>query len=735
MRLHGTQATVERGGELEESSFGFSKGDEAHIMIILRDKLYSDKISAVLREYGTNALDAHEEAGIGKTPIHVTLPTRLQPFLIIRDFGAGLDDAGIREVYTQYGRSTKRLSDSAIGQLGLGSKSAFAYSEQFSITSWCNGNRTIYNAYLDETGIGKVAKMTETDCSATHTGVEIKIPVRATDIDEFVTKARSVYYYFEPRPRINTQIPVPTYATAGGWWRIRQEYGVGPIAVMGSIGYPIRIDRLGHVSEDVKMLLQTGLEIRFKIGELAISANREDLEYTDITRQNIVRRVTGALKELQDSISAQFQKASTPWEARALKEKLSSATSSNSYGSYRQRNVVSELANKYSVWQQDGRRVALDEAYLETGGRTGWGRGRAIKLPSNFEVSPLPRGYKRPPIRRNHSPINTDQLVFVLEDVDSYKWKRFELLQDTLGNKDNYVFFKHSTDNEQGEAELTAWLKSAGLDGAPVYKLSDYDYTVTRGVSGVATTKAKEQCFKLVSSWSSSAWPKSENWTPDEIDLEDGTGVYVPLFRYEPAIEGWTMGTYQRALEQIKLLTGNSLNIDLYGVKVKSEEQMGKGWVRADRYIQALLDKALNSSTLYDEAPQWRNFTNFFGSRLYGTLNIEFFKTIEGLLPATHPLRVFWTAIKTANTLYSGLPQDQITRYNTFLSLSTAQPDLAKRCKIGYNYEEQWQTLFAKYPLVEMLGVRYMKKEQAKELAIYIQAIDERQNNEQASTN
>ena len=145
---------VQRGGELKESNFGIQEGQEGHLFAILRDKLYSDKIMAVIREYSTNATDAHVEAGTPEKPVDVTLPTRLDPHLIIRDYGLGLTEEEVRELYVMYGSSTKRATNDAIGQLGLGCKSGFAYSDQFMVISYKDGKKYTYNAYLDETNGG-----------------------------------------------------------------------------------------------------------------------------------------------------------------------------------------------------------------------------------------------------------------------------------------------------------------------------------------------------------------------------------------------------------------------------------------------------------------------------------------------------------------------------------------------------------------------------------------------------
>ena len=148
-------------GALSSSAFGISTENQVHVLTILRDTLYTNKVLAVLREYSANAWDANRETGRGEQPIEVVLPTELEASLIIRDNGPGLSERDVFTIYTQYGASTKRSSNLAVGMLGIGSKSAFAYNDSFTITSWHGGTKSVYHAVLDESNIGKVMKIYE----------------------------------------------------------------------------------------------------------------------------------------------------------------------------------------------------------------------------------------------------------------------------------------------------------------------------------------------------------------------------------------------------------------------------------------------------------------------------------------------------------------------------------------------------------------------------------------------
>ena len=89
--------------EFKSVSFGIKKDGLAHIFSVLRNQLYSDKILAVIREYSANALDANIEAGNEDRLIQITVPSYHDPVFRVRDFGRGLDEDEIRDIYANYG--------------------------------------------------------------------------------------------------------------------------------------------------------------------------------------------------------------------------------------------------------------------------------------------------------------------------------------------------------------------------------------------------------------------------------------------------------------------------------------------------------------------------------------------------------------------------------------------------------------------------------------------------------
>ena len=232
--------SVTTSGIENSVTFGIKSDGLPHLFNVLRNQLYSDKELAIIREYSTNAADAHVEAGIADTPIEITLPTKLSPTFKIRDFGLALNDSEIQDVYAFYGESTKRQSNAVTGQLGLGSKSAFAYGDNFVIHSYIDGVKHIHNAYLDPSGLGKISKL-GTENTDEKNGLEIVIAIKSDDIDSFKETAMDFYRWFNPRPIIHggSKIEDADVLYEGDGWSYLGTQNHSAMAVMGNIAYPV----------------------------------------------------------------------------------------------------------------------------------------------------------------------------------------------------------------------------------------------------------------------------------------------------------------------------------------------------------------------------------------------------------------------------------------------------------------------------------------------------------------
>lgn len=283
------------GSQVETNSFSIKSSPKA--FQILSSNLYSNKIRAVIREYSCNALDAHRYAKKENEPFQVTLPSELQQNFIVRDFGNGLSEQEIKELFTTYFGSSKDQSNDFTGALGLGSKSAFSYTDSFNCTSYHNGTKSVYSLFLDQ-GEPKVTLMYQSE-SNEPSGVEINIPVQYNDIYSFENEAQIVYSAFDVKPiGFENKTSIHYYCKDFGTINLqkssisRDEFaGKYIYARMGNVLYPISSEYTKNYRFNLEIYgfdsWSNIIFVDFNIGELDIAPSREQLSYDKTTIENI----------------------------------------------------------------------------------------------------------------------------------------------------------------------------------------------------------------------------------------------------------------------------------------------------------------------------------------------------------------------------------------------------------------------------------------------------------------
>lgn len=300
-----TRSTI--GGETR--TMGIDTDAVAHLMGVLTN-LYTDPIAAVIREYSTNARDAMDEIGSAE-PIRVTLPTRTSPVFTVQDFGVGMSTDRILDHYSLYGRSDKRNSDSVVGMLGLGCKSALTYADTFNITSVHNGIRTVAIVAKNSDGVGEI-EIVDTVSTSERNGTKVSIPVKSYDVDNFESRAEGIYGYWQAGTvLIDGKAPVSLLADKHKVEGMEVYYSQGydnHIVVMGNVAYTCKSDILSEFR-------RTPLVIFVPIGSVAFAPSREELFYNGKTN-DFLRKIAKEIKEsIQANISNVLATATTKAEA------------------------------------------------------------------------------------------------------------------------------------------------------------------------------------------------------------------------------------------------------------------------------------------------------------------------------------------------------------------------------------------------------------------------------------
>ena len=211
---------VTRNGVQKSTKCGIVVNAKAFDMLA---RQYSDPIKAILQELGANAADSHIRAGKQEVPFSVKLPNALDPHLRIRDYGVGMTEDVVYDVYINYMKSDKTDTNSETGCFGIGSKTPLAYADQFNITTYNDGTMTMYALVKSEDGVPELNEFGSWDTEEDN-GVEISFSVKEDDFDKFSDRAVQVYKYFNTRPEVSGNgsfaYPERKDIISGDTWRI-----------------------------------------------------------------------------------------------------------------------------------------------------------------------------------------------------------------------------------------------------------------------------------------------------------------------------------------------------------------------------------------------------------------------------------------------------------------------------------------------------------------------------------
>ena len=293
----------------EKVKMQISADATVHLMGLLTD-LYSDQELACIREYSTNAWDSHIDAGNQSTPIQVTTPSALDPYLTIKDFGVGMDEKTIREIYSQYGESTKRGQKTTNGSMGIGAKAALSYTNQFTVAGIKNGIKTLVSVSRDEDGSG-VMEIVHVGATAEANGVEIKIPVKPGN--RFEEKARTFFSFWKKGTVLLNGInPVlELEALTDRIFFLKERYT--DLIVMGNVAYPVDMANYSISGSDGRKVV-CFVEMNGR-DEVVFTPSREGLIYNSVTKSAVINLRNEYQNTIRDHVNNALKNASTYHDA------------------------------------------------------------------------------------------------------------------------------------------------------------------------------------------------------------------------------------------------------------------------------------------------------------------------------------------------------------------------------------------------------------------------------------
>jgi len=521
MILNETKKDVTVSGDFEGSEFKLKADPKA--FNILSDKIYTHKVRAVIRETSTNAWDSHVEAG-NPEPFDVHLPTAIESWFSVRDYGTGISHEDCMSIYTTYFHSTKTGSNDVTGCLGLGSKVNFCISDSFTVVSFYNGMKRTYSAYKDENDCPQFALLTEADTDEPN-GVEVSVNVPDHLRREFEVEAELVYAYFKDIPNINIKSVAESAQAKLGSYKLRtDEFATngdyGSIkCVMGNVCYSLDSD-VDHELDN------TDITVFFDMGELSFTPGRESLSLDEKTRANVRKKLDSVRNALVEELQQKVLECDSYYDARRL------------YTSFNTRRFkVSEPVN--------------------------WTDGRCVKNPP--ELDDCITVYHKERYSKSVTKLETKRSFY--DDNTQYFWKErgyVARIREYLSSQDRYSHHRIALVEQKD-------IDGIGIPADKVRSLEELPKATATG------TKIGGSTCKIFTMTGSSSWSHKQHWTEAEVDLNDGVQrVYVTIDRWKVSGSSYWLEDARDIKNTLEIL---GLDVVVYGVK--------KAMVHSKKFQQA----------------------------------------------------------------------------------------------------------------------------------------------------
>jgi len=615
------QKVVEVSVSGVESSQEYQVATNAKMMGMLSDQLYKYKVKAVNRELYTNAWDAHVDAGTTSVVPEVYLPCQSNDYTYtLRDYGTGMNRETMERIYRRYGLSTKTHSNEFNGQMGIGSKSPFAYTTAFTTTSYYNGKKFTYINATGENGVFTLNFMSEEETDKPN-GLEVSFICKPEDQSKFADEAKRVLHWLPVRfdvYQFGRQIkdfyePIEyddAFESDDDTWAFRKGNGYGyktPYAIMGYVEYPIdpeafeKSERRADVSDDwyqyygdtnYKKLLKSNLELRFEIGEIEFDISREGLQYTPKTIETIKNKLDEIWVHVKNKVNTQFDNCKNLWEANILYSTLKS----NSIG----------LMLKFLDGDAKFNDVKLQERLCLTDSNL----GKVMK----FYYGTTPRGNTKE-VRRTDKNLGSfrfsDNIRFFENDMSSGAyasvsyWLEGEVAKASLPNPSTEVptVFLLTFSNDQQREDCIEYL---GCDPSMITKAS----TLTRrprAKRGFAKTNDKVFTFNK-----QQYGYNRDFWTPAEVNIGQG-GIYAEINGYCYVDSNGNRNTPKEIKSWIERIEALGIKIPvIHGMKssICDKYKKSKRWIDLETWCKQRLDRYVEEHGIIDKYIKYTDLKN-----------------------------------------------------------------------------------------------------------------------------
>ncbi|GAF85365.1 unnamed protein product, partial [marine sediment metagenome] len=434
-----------------------------------------------------------------------------------------------------------------------------------------------YVAHIGEDEVGSLAKISEEENTTDPQGTTIIVPCKPGDEAEFTNWVRVTTQYWDVRPDIKgveefvwPELTVRFESETPKVWQILSRSGnhygsynrgtPKPKGIIDGIPYPLNWDNLqidtlpADQADILTRLAGYNLILFFDTGDLPLTANREEVDYTPDAIELIRSRLSDLALELRKEISECIGNADNLWEASKKWNKVR----------HDFRDLVPSVEWKGHIVTGSAPDFSQAKASI-------WQFNRDWKGGSTFRKQKTYYGCRMT--------ISEKTMLLVDEEENARpSRRRLTTLFNTKSDIETVYVVKLPVEDDVKLAESKKELKLLNFDLYDPKKLSDFvkapiirkAKVTTQGVV-VSSTVPKIWSFR------SNMSSRKDSWIAETDNklIKDGEGLYVLLFRKEGTMVNGRLATNWWLTEAKKAL-GNSP--DIHGIATKSQDKIGDKW-------------------------------------------------------------------------------------------------------------------------------------------------------------
>lgn len=328
-----------------ERKMGMSENAQSMVFQLFTKNVYSNPIGTIVREITSNCFDSHVEAGV-KSPVIIkkTFDEETKThYISFIDFGVGMSEERVYNIYGMYFESSKRVDNTQIGGFGIGGKTPLAYKRStgmgegeydntfFLITNY-NGTKYYYCIY--EGADSPIISPLHQEATTDRNGTEVRIPVLEKDIENFAKEmVRQLYYFedivfegFDEVWRVGETLSNEYQIIRGKSFLFRgNDYASNVHICLGRVAYPIDYNVLGLNSSEY----QLPIALRLEVGDINVTVSRESVDYCEDTIKLLKKKLDEAKQEIISLMVKQYEDIVTLEDYFKMKTSFGTYTFSN----------------------------------------------------------------------------------------------------------------------------------------------------------------------------------------------------------------------------------------------------------------------------------------------------------------------------------------------------------------------------------------------------------------------